>query len=296
MNRFVSMLAWSIALGACAANTPGSAGQCSAVRCNPPTCCGNACSADADCCRGTLCLASGRCGPALCAGCSLGCRVDFAACTAECNAPARCNDDCTSDADCAAGTHCAATVTGLMHCFPDSCGACGGLHAFCQPHPDCTSECIAPPTCAQPCATSADCGASSECHTFVGGQLLCVPVAFQEECNACGAGGCQLHSADCTVICPPPLATDAGPLPDAGPPTFDAGPVATSDASVAPPSDGGAPPPADAGPACRECCGTCATDADCCSGHCGRNGAGTMICIPPECAACSFGCTFHCPT
>jgi hypothetical protein len=207
----LSVALWLMVASAC---TGGGGQICSDVQCNAPTCCGGACSTDADCCRGTVCSTSGRCIPESCVACGeLGCLVDFAACDA---------------------------------------------------------VCIPPDRCGEPCANDAECGQGARCEAFPSGSLLCVPDAFDDQCRACGAGGCTFSPASCEVSCTEPPAIDAG--------------------TTTP--DGGAP----AAPSCTACCEPCQTDADCCAGaYCGESAMGGLFCFPVECRTCTYGCTFTCP-
>jgi hypothetical protein len=193
----------------------------------------------------------------------VGCRVDFALCTAECALPSSCGERCDADADCASGTLCRPSVTGETRCYPATCASCGGLTPLCSVDDDCSVECIPPERCGSPCSVDADCGADAICYAFsVGG--YCVPAAFESACAPCGLRGCVIDTSECTVICDE---ADAGTDGDAGVPS-----------------------------SCGACCAPCASDADCCPGTiCGRrDGADETQCLPAECASCAYGCSIEC--
>lgn len=201
---------WLVVASACTGG--GGALACSQVQCNAPTCCGGACSTDADCCRGTVCSVSGSCIPDSCVGCGeLGCLVSFSACEATCIPPERCGEACATDAECGQGARCEALPSGSRLCVPTSfdalCSACGpGGCTFgperCEvscpetpaadaganapdggPPPSCTA-------CCEPCQTDADCCAGAYCGESAMGGLFCFPV----ECRTCTYG--------CTFTCP----------------------------------------------------------------------------------------------
>ncbi len=243
--------------------------QCTKMTCSPPPCCGQPCGAG--CCKGTVCGDSGKCIPESCSYCGdLGCKVDFAACTAECNKPSCCMKDCVDDSQCCSGTKCQPNTAGQKKCFPTACDMCGGMESSCYASADCSIECKPPATCGKECTGDPECGSGSKCNTFESGKKKCVPAAYDAECAACGKS-CTFYGSDCHVECP---STSTG------------GTGATAGSGGSSGGTGGTTG------TCANCCQPCATDADCCPGNrCGSK----KQCVPSECGYCDYGCTFYCP-
>ncbi len=253
---------------------------CTQQQCLPPTCCGNVCGKDTDCCPGTICGAICKCVPESCLACGeLGCDVDLASCTAACASPQCCLNPCTDDTTCCPATTCQPDATGTKRCMPKACDTCVGLRPVCQVSDTCDSSCLPPPSCGMVCANDNSCGPDNKCRQFSDNEFLCVPVAFDPICNACGLAGCLFHPDDCTIECAPTttdmaMSVDASALSDGG------------DLASWP----------DLGGKCGACCTGCATDADCCGDQrCLDDGKGHLICQPATCALCSYGCQFFCP-
>ncbi len=271
--------------------------QCTRTTCDPPSCCGQPCGANGTCCAGTICGTSGKCIPEECSYCGdLGCTVDFTSCTATCNAPSCCLTDCLTDTDCCAGTHCDANTAGVKKCFPNSCDACGGMTSTCQTTTSCETSCIPPTTCGTACSTDVDCGTGSRCNTFDSGKKLCVPNAYQDECNACSGNTCTFHPSTCEVSCPPVGAGGSGGAGASGGAGGFGG--TTSDGGT------GGSPQVDAGTggatqtSCASCCEPCGPSQPCCPGSIcdpDENNGNKLRCIPEECSGCEYGCTFYCP-
>lgn len=202
MRALVSLLV--VLASACTGGSPA----CTAVQCNPATCCGATCAADADCCQGTVCSVGGRCIPSSCVACGeLGCLVDFTRCEATCVPPDRCGEVCERETDCGGGARCVTLDAGERRCVPetfeDQCARCGaGGCAFdaatcavtCLPPdagaPDAGATSSACTACCEPCETDADCCAGAYCGESAMGGLFCFPT----ECRTCTYG--------CTFTCP----------------------------------------------------------------------------------------------
>ncbi len=267
-------LAAGLALGvaaSCAGGKPPAppTGQCTGAQCRAPPCCGQDCGADGGCCAGTVCSASNKCVPQVCAACgAAGCSYEPSTCAGSCTKPECCLADCTADAGCCPGTRCQLSASGVQRCFPTGCDACVGMRPFCKTDAQCGVTCEKPPSCGNTCVGPAECGAGATCKNFTTGPL-CVPAVFDAECQKC-ALGCLFDTPGCAVKCVEP---DAG--------TVDAGP----------------PPALDAG-TCLACCSPCSTDGGlpCCAGSfCAVGVDGQGKCEPLQCRQCAHGCDYACP-
>ena len=170
--------------------------------CMPPACCGESCDAVRTCCDGTVCSEQGRCVPANCTSCgTLGCLVDYEACTGSCAQPDCCLDPCTTSAHCCAGTICR-ELNGVRQCVPETCADCRGETPSCRVNASCQAECGPPERCGQACSNDGDCGTGLQCYAF-STNSRCVPLSFEDDCRRCGASGCNFNGRDCDVGCNP---------------------------------------------------------------------------------------------
>lgn len=194
---------------------PPEPGQCQQFECVPPTCCGAACTGDAECCQGTYCSPDGNCIPNTCRGCggfAPFCSYDLQTCVGECVAPPTCGEACNEATPCGPGTLCNQFDSGESYCVPDAyeetcramCGGGGGSFTCHFDFASCDVSCAppAPPTppacCLDACTGDGDC-----CEgTFCGSSGRCIPAG----CQSCDGlrPFCQTDPETCAPSCVAP--------------------------------------------------------------------------------------------